>query len=1351
MATLTGTPNHDKKKGTAQADSMSGLAGNDTLSGLSGNDTLLGGIGTDSLDGGTDNDRLMGDVGNDTLLGGAGNDYLDGGADNDKLDGGAGADTLDGGTGTDAMSGGDGDDLYRVDNIADKLTEAAKATSGIDTVESSIDFTLPLNIEHLILTGLAGLKAMGNALANRITGNAGDNLLDGGNGFDTLIGGAGDDTLIGGIGFDQLTGGDGSDTYQVSSTEDTLLETAKGGDQDVVESSVSYTLASYLEVLTLTGKGSISGTGNELANTLEGNGSDNTLNGEVGNDTLRGNAGDDTLQGGAGDDEMDGGEGDDAVIYPGNKADYKIHLDEASQTWVVEDINGRRGDRLDEGTDRLRNVETLRFADGPYLPGQGLPGLTVGNISLAEGQAGTQNATFSFTLSERPRETATVDYATLDDTAQSGSDYIAEQGTLTFEEGQTEQKLKISVLGDTNLEPDETFLLRLSNPVGLAPTLSEVTATIVNDESPSLAIESESLNVSVAEGKGGDNRILLKVSLSQTSSQPVSVQYASAPGGTATAGIDYAALTGTLTFAPNTSTQTIPVTIKGDTEVENDEYFRVVLSNPQNARLDTTAGSATITVRADDRLALRIQSDQTGRLKVGDTPTLTLTFSDTPKGFTASDLSVSGGGIDRFRALSDTQYTARFVPTANQNQLTARISVAAATYTDRLNQPGPASNLLTFSGDTLAPGLTLSSDKTSLKAGETATLSFRFSEVPTGFDASDITVSGGTLGTLSGSDLSYTAPFTLTAASSSLSVAAGSYADMAGNPGPASNSLSLRREQPALPTLTITEATVTEGQSGARFATLNLSLSAAVDPIVTVNYATRDDTAQAGSDYLASNNVVSFAPGQRTATLQIPILGDTLLEPDERFTVQLSDASNALISHTASRASVVIRNDDQPPLPDISIASLRQAEGNTAAYVNLSLRLSSTASQPVTVNYTTQDGSAKAGVDYTASQGSVTFTPGQTRQTLSLLVLGDTGVEPDERFQVTLASPLNAALATHSSATVTLTNDDAAAIQPTLAISGTRVNEGQSGVTSASLTVSLSAAASQPVSVNYSIVNGTALAGSDYQASSGTLSFAPGQTSQTISIPVIGDTTVEPDENFQVQLSNPQNANLSTTRSALIDLLNDDTIQFGNYTQGQAVINLGKNYGKLIHPVQVDGGRWFYFWDVSGDGTRSSTQGAGYANRYDFVTHDWLDTIFQQDVNGRLEGENGAPVVYNDGDTDNTYRFATLNGVKLALPTIGNGVDRIVYGEEGHGYQNGTAVSGTASNPTYDDYLAIWDAYNGTGTGTGDYGTPGGWHDTYGYWSATPSASGHAFVSLGTGNGTVTYDGISYYVAVEVW
>ncbi|MGI9213065.1 MAG: Ig-like domain-containing protein, partial [Methylococcaceae bacterium] len=689
-------------------------------------------------------------------------------------------------TGFDTMIGGDGNDFYFVDNVGDKVTEAAKATSGIDSVQSSIDYTLPVNVENLELTGLANLKATGNTAANLITGNNGDNLLNGGDGFDTLMGGDGDDTLIGGTGVDQLIGGDGSDTYQISSTEDKIVETARDGDQDVVESSVSYTLGDYLEMLTLTGSKTVNGTGNTLDNTLEGNEADNQLNGMAGDDTLIGNGGDDTLTGGAGDDEIDGGEGDDTVSYQGNRDDYSVFLDTDSQTWIVEDIESGNGD---EGTDRLSNIETIQFADGPYIPG--LPTLNLADIRLNEGNKGISSAIFVFTLSEPASQAVTIDYATADETAIAGSDYITARGTVTIPKGQTRQTLTLNVIGDTTPESDETFLLQLSNVDGAVLDTTEATATITNDDQPSLSIKS----IDVTEGNSGSSKAVLTVSLSQRASQPVTVQYSTGTGGTATAGVDYTAVASSLTFNPGETSKTLSIDIKGDTLVEANENFRVQLTSPQNALLDTTAASATVNIINDDRLTLQISSDKQ-ILNAGDTANLTFTFSDIPLGFDASDIQVSGGRIQNVQADTSRKiYTASFVPEANQNRVNGNVSVMPGSYSDAQGTAGVASNVLNFSGDTLAPSLSISSDKTSLKANETATVTFSFSEIPMGFDVGNIMVNGGTLGPLNGTGQTRTALFTPTAntnnLNASIDVAANSYIDSVGNTGIVMNSLSL--------------------------------------------------------------------------------------------------------------------------------------------------------------------------------------------------------------------------------------------------------------------------------------------------------------------------------------------------------------------------------------------------------------------------------------------------------------------------------------------------------------------------------------------------------------------------------
>ncbi|GCL43050.1 hypothetical protein NIES80_27610 [Dolichospermum planctonicum] len=191
---------------------------------------------------------------------------------NDILNGGAGNDTLDGGAGTDTLIGGLGDDIYVVDSTTDIITE--NANEGTDTIQSSVTLTLATNVENLTLTGTAAINGTGNAGNNVITGNGANNTLDGGAGIDTLIGGLGDDI------------------YVVDSATDTITENVNEG-IDTIQSSVTLTLATNVENLTLTGTAAINGTGNAGNNVITGNGANNILNGGAGTDTLIGGLGDD--------------------------------------------------------------------------------------------------------------------------------------------------------------------------------------------------------------------------------------------------------------------------------------------------------------------------------------------------------------------------------------------------------------------------------------------------------------------------------------------------------------------------------------------------------------------------------------------------------------------------------------------------------------------------------------------------------------------------------------------------------------------------------------------------------------------------------------------------------------------------------------------------------------------------------------------------------------------------------------------------------------------------------------------------------------------------------------------------
>ena len=339
----------------------------------------------------------------------------------------------------------------------------------------------------------------------------------------------------------------------------------------------------------------------------------------------------------------------------------------------------------------------------------------------------------------------------------------------------------------------------------------------------------------------------------------------------------------------------------------------------------------------------------------------------------------------------------------------------------------------------------------------------------------------------------------------------------------------------AAPTLSINNVSVTEGNTGTVNAVFTVTLSASSAQTVTVNFATADGTATAGSDYVAASGTLTFNPGDTSKTLTVLVNGDTVVEPDETFFVNLSAPTNATIA--VSQGVGTILNDDVA-VPTLSINNVSVTEGNTGT-VNavFTVTLSASSAQTVTVNFATADGTATAGSDYVAASGTLTFNPGDTSKTLTVLVNGDTVVEPDETFFVNLSAPTNATIAV-SQGVGTILNDDVAPT-PTLSINNVSVTEGNTGTVNAVFTVTLSASSAQTVTVAFATANGTATAGSDYQAVSGTLTFIAGETSKTITVRVRGDTVVEPDETFFVNLSAPTNATISVGQG-LGTILNDD-------------------------------------------------------------------------------------------------------------------------------------------------------------------------------------------------------------------
>ena len=258
---------------------------------------------------------------------------------------------------------------------------------------------------------------------------------------------------------------------------------------------------------------------------------------------------------------------------------------------------------------------------------------------------------------------------------------------------------------------------------------------------------------------------------------------------------------------------------------------------------------------------------------------------------------------------------------------------------------------------------------------------------------------------------------------------------------------------------------MTEGNTGTKTASLAVTLSTASGQTVTVNYATANGTATAGSDYVAATGTLTFAPGVTSQTVVVTVNGDATGEPDETVLVNLSGATNASISD--SQGILTITNDDPPSL---TIDSDSVTEGNfSSVTATFTVSLTSASAQTVTVAYATANGTATAGSDYTAASGTLTFTPGTTTRTINVTVLTDTLDEANETFVVNLSNPVNATIADAQGIGTIVDNDSA----PSLSINNVSVTEGNTGTKTASFAVTPRPTSGQTVTVNYATANGT--------------------------------------------------------------------------------------------------------------------------------------------------------------------------------------------------------------------------------------------------------------------------------------
>jgi hypothetical protein len=336
----------------------------------------------------------------------------------------------------------------------------------------------------------------------------------------------------------------------------------------------------------------------------------------------------------------------------------------------------------------------------------------------------------------------------------------------------------------------------------------------------------------------------------------------------------------------------------------------------------------------------------------------------------------------------------------------------------------------------------------------------------------------------------------------------------------------------AVPTVTFAPAAYSVRED-AHSVTVTLTRSSPTGAIA-VGYHTVDGTAHAGTDYTAASGTLNFADGEASKTISIPVLDNDRYENSRAFTVSVTNGANA-----TNHADVTITDDEV--LTTMHFAQTSLSVNENAGTLPITIIREGATNRESRIYASAFDMTATAANDYFFPIGTVVFAPGETSKTINATIRDDSVAESDETFRVTLTlnnddgSPFNPA-----PLIVTIHDDDnPGPSSASLSINDVSVIEGNSGTTNATFTVTLSAPLTTTASVHYETSDGSAKDGSDYNFTSGTLTFAPGQTSRTISVPVVGDTLVENDEIFFVQLSGASGARI-TGGPGHGTILNDD-------------------------------------------------------------------------------------------------------------------------------------------------------------------------------------------------------------------
>ena len=779
------------------------------------------------------------------------------------------------------------------------------------------------------------------------------------------------------------------------------------------------------------------------------------------------------------------------------------------------------------------------------------------DVTITEGNSGQTTANFTITLDKKVSSGFTLGYATADVLAKtSDNDYIASGGTLTFSGNANETKtISVPVNGDTKIEADETFKFNLGALVSSFNSLFKIpvtsrTATIKNDDVSSLVI-------SKADGKEGakDASFTIGFEPGITADVPVKIDYFL--NGNATSNVDYTGGNGLIEIPAGQNSVTVNLPVIDDIKVEDLESLLITASARSNTYAIAVSNSPqTPFIEDNDKAQISISPVT---LLEGDNGTQKAVFKVKLTGTTASGFSLKYKTVDGTATSADGDFVATaagtltFAGTANEVQ-EIKIDINAdrkiesdETFSVVLDDPQVTyGNTLTLANSSATA--TIQNDDsgvievtaTDFREDNPSGAGFKFS-FPAGVSSDKVTRINFKLDgdaeatkdyTFSGQDW-----VEIPAGQESVTLSLPVVDDVIVEEeekvkikdialAVSTNLISLSATSLEVPvidndaaTLTLSgPVTLTETSTGQITATFPVKLDKAVSKLFSIAYTTQDGLATtADNDYVAASGTLTFnGTAGESQDITVIINGDKKVEADENFLLKLSSLSNAFggrLTVPTTELTPVIKNDDSA---EIVITKADGAEGMYNASLTFGLSNGASSDKITTIDYTLS-GTAISGSDYTlAVTGSATIAAGQNSVTVNIPVTDDDIVESTETIQASFtANSAYGFTVQNSAVSMDILDNDKATITLVGPVS---VNEGDAGTTNLEFDVKLNKELSSTITLKYKTTDGTALAGSDYVAKTGTLSFKTAGQTEKISIPVTGDLSIEQDETIKVSL-----------------------------------------------------------------------------------------------------------------------------------------------------------------------------------------------------------------------------------------